>query len=304
MDSNYSNLTPLLFPTAEDDQFEFKSSLTTDEQIKGKLPYAVSAIANSGGGIFFWGLDDSGNADGGVSPLKGNKSRRDWLDNLIHQHVKSTPRYQIKDFDDCEGRGHLDAGKVIVAVIIPESATAPHVAPDGHYYIRAGAHTVRAPHFVVESIFSRRQVGKPVISHVLRHKPDNVQIIQLGVIALTDAPALDVQISFEPLKKEMVLFRQDLPIQVPVVDRSTAFYMDVTTMVDVVEELGEGVALSIKYRDLMGNEYTHTNSTPLAKALPPIVYGIDNHLKNISKHIEDIKQAIDWARLTKDYGTK
>src|SRR3954454_1209882 len=87
--------TPANFPTAEDDQSEFKSSLTADEQIKDKLPYAVSAIANSGGGVFFWGLDDSGNADGGVPEKKGNKSRRDWLDNVIHQHVKSTPRYEI-----------------------------------------------------------------------------------------------------------------------------------------------------------------------------------------------------------------
>jgi predicted HTH transcriptional regulator len=60
MKTDYSTLTPALFPTAEDDQFEFKSSLTTDSQIKDKLPYAVSAIANSGGGIFFWGLNKTG----------------------------------------------------------------------------------------------------------------------------------------------------------------------------------------------------------------------------------------------------
>lgn len=301
MENDYSNLTPSLFPTAEDDQFEFKSSLTSESQIKDKLPYAVSAIANSGGGIFFWGLDRSGNVDGGVTATVGKQSCRDWLDNLIHQ-IKSTPQYRIKVYDDCEGRGHLDPGSVVVAVIIPESHTAPHMAPDGRYYIRAGAHTVRAPHFVVEAIWSRRQVGKPVISHVLRHKPDNVQIVQLGIVALTNAPALDLEISFDPLKKEMALFKQDLPIQVAVVERSMPFYMDISTMVDVTEELGEGVALNIKYRDLMGNEYTHTNSTPLVKALPPIVFGIDNHLKNISEHIKDIKQRIDWASLTRDHG--
>ena len=67
-------------PSAEDDNFEFKSSRTSLEDLKKKLSCAVSAFANSGGGCFIAGVDSDGNADNDL-PLKvGKVGRQDLRD--------------------------------------------------------------------------------------------------------------------------------------------------------------------------------------------------------------------------------
>ena len=78
-----SKLSPTLFPQAEDDVFEFKSSRATPDQIKKKLDKAASAFANSGGGYLIWGVDSSGDADGGVDLTEGRTDLCDWLDHCM-----------------------------------------------------------------------------------------------------------------------------------------------------------------------------------------------------------------------------
>jgi hypothetical protein len=275
MASDHSKLTPGIFPTAEDDQIEFKSSLTSDSQIKDKLPEAVSAFANSGGGTFILGVDGAGNADGGISEAVGRQSRRDWLDNLINQ-VKSTPKYEIKEYVDCEGRGLLDADKMIVAVVIPESHTAPHMAPDGKYYMRAGASTQRAPHFIVEALWAARSYSKPMLSHTLRVIPSGTNdIIQLGILALTDAPATNVHVNLAPLPGLLKGNEASFPLKIPVIDRLTPFFMDLTIDFNEKDMLPEATELTVTYSDVAGNKYVYRNDTPLVAALPPLRFRKD-----------------------------
>src|SRR5690242_14158641 len=123
-------LTPASFPSAEDDDFEFKSSRTTEGQIKTKLTCAVSAMANSGGGCFIWGVaDEGGDPDGGVESEIGRQPLKEWIEKLIHQ-VEPTPSFDVKLYDSNEGRGTLGAGKMIAAVSIHPSESGPHMAPD------------------------------------------------------------------------------------------------------------------------------------------------------------------------------
>lgn len=286
MGNDYSKLTPVNFPTTEDDQYEFKSSLTTDSQITDKLPKAVSAIANSGGGVFVLGVDGSGNADGGIAPIVGTQSRRDWLDNIVNQ-VKSTPKYDIEEYFDCEGRGHLDPGYVVVAVVIPESHTAPHMAADGRYYIRAGAHTTRAPHFVVEALWAARSHSKPMLSHTLRVIPTSNDIIQLGIVALTDAPATNVRLDLTPLTKSLQGNEARFPLRIPVIDRLTPFFMDLTIDYNDGDMLPEESVVTVKYCDLAGNEYIYQNDSPLIAALPPLRYRKE-HLGSIANALDEI----------------
>ena len=193
-----TKLSPSSFPTAEDDAFEFKRSGTPIKELKKKLDRAASGFANSGGGCFIFGLDGTGNADGGVAIKVERQDLRDWMDQIISS-VTPTPEYEIRLYDDCEKRGLLDPDKVIAAVSILPSESGPHQAFDKKYYIRAGAHTVSAGHFIVEALWARRSIQKPILVHRLRAKPGANSIVQVGVVAVTDAPALNVEFTLSPL---------------------------------------------------------------------------------------------------------
>jgi hypothetical protein len=255
-----TKLTPAGFPTAEDDEFEFKSSLLIPVEAKRELNCAASAFSNSGGGCFIWGVADStGDPDGGVAPYVGKLDLEAWIDQVINE-VDPRPSYKVQFYWNNEGRGTLNSGMVIVAVSIRPSLVGPHMAKDKRYYIRAGKHTLRAGHFLVEALWARRQVGKPVLSHVIRRKPDFPAVLQLGIVALTDAPAVDVELNITPLKGHMANLTDDLPLYIPVIDRNTPFYMDLITSYEARTDLDDEVSVVVTYHDLLGNEYAHWRS--------------------------------------------
>ncbi|MFH5805472.1 helix-turn-helix domain-containing protein, partial [Alienimonas sp. DA493] len=119
---------------------------------------AASGFANTGGGVFVMGVNDEGNADGGVEPVVGRQALPDWIDVIVHQ-VLPTPRYRTHLITDADGRGRIEPGKVVAAVEFFESARAPHMADDERYYIRAGAHTVAAGQFLVDALYAKRGAG-------------------------------------------------------------------------------------------------------------------------------------------------
>lgn len=291
-----NKLTPSLFPTVEDDQYEFKSSQTPPGELKKKLSKAASGFANSGGGCFIWGVnDETGNPDGGVQADVRGQELKAWIDQTIKE-VSPPIEYSVQLYDDNEGRGTLNTGKVIAAVSIHPSAVGTHMAYDNRYYIRAGRHTLPANHSIVEALWARRQIGKPVLSHVLRHKPTRTTVVQLGIVALTEAPAVDVRISIAPLKQHMVEMFPDLPIHVSVINHSNPYYLDVTTTVDVVKEFDEEVKLEVEYRDLNGNTYVHTNKSAIYKDLQPMRIGIDGPLDEIADALKNISSRLDqWS---------
>ena len=210
-------------PDAEDDVFEYKCSLTPIKELKKKLGRAVSGFANSGGGCFLFGIDDSGNADGGFSSKVGGQDLRDWIDQVVAS-VNPVPVYDVRLYHDCDGRGYLNPGNVIAAVSIFPSEFAPHQASDHKYYIRAGSHTVSAGHFIIEALWARRHVQKPVLTHVVRPKPNASSIVQVGVVAVTDAPALNVEFTLSPLNENLKHLSEYFPIKLPVVDRNNPFF--------------------------------------------------------------------------------
>ncbi|WP_298912853.1 ATP-binding protein [uncultured Nostoc sp.] len=121
-------------PIAEDDNFEFKSSDTSYNELKKKLSCAVSGFANSGGGCFVGGVDGNGNADKGLLLKIGRQDLRDWVDQIISQ-VEPVPSYDLKLIQDPFGRGTIQTDSAVLLVVIHESYFAPHMAPDNHYYI-------------------------------------------------------------------------------------------------------------------------------------------------------------------------
>lgn len=277
-------------PSAEDDQFEFKSSTIPVTNLEKKLTVAASGFGNSGGGCLVAGVDASGNADGGIPVRIGRQNLRDWADQAVHQ-VEPTPAYDIKLIDDPAGRGSIDAGSAVLVVSIKESHAGPHMAPDHRYYIRAGAHTAPARHFIVDAVWAKRHLSKPRLTHVLRAKPDHPEAIQLGIVALTDSPALNVQIQISPLPELMAGCDNDFPLQIPVVDRQNPFFLDVATHCQCEQRFGKNVQLRVAYRDLAGNAYTYETAIEIRRSIGPLRIGAHAN-ERMARALESIQKLL------------
>jgi hypothetical protein len=236
----------------EDDEFEFKSSQLSIDQLKEKISKAASGFSNSGGGFFIAGIDDeSGNVDGGIPRKIGKQDLRDWADNVIH-NIQPTPRYEVTLLDDIQRRGSLNGGSVILVIYFHESYIGPHMAHDNRYYIRAGAHTVPAKHFIVDAIWAKRHFSKPRLTHLFRLKPDNPSVIQLGILALTNSAAIDIEVNLLPIPP--ILSRNDctrlFPLKISMIDQENPFFFDITIYNNARENFGNAVQLIVDYKDL------------------------------------------------------
>jgi len=247
---------------------EFKSSQTAVESGKKKLAAAVSGFSNSGGGHFIIGIDDDGNADGGWAKLVGRQSIGDWLDAVINK-IEPTPKYEYTLLTDDTDRGTIDNGKVVIVVSIPPSSAAPHMAPDSKYYIRAGAHTVPARAFMVEALWAKRSQQTPVLSHLVRLNPEQQNLVQIGVVAVVDNAALDIQISLtdcgDGFKEDEALF----PLKVRLIDKLNPFFFNVTFFDTLKEDFSDTATIQIDYLDLEGNKYKYRSLLGMDKAVPP-----------------------------------
>ncbi len=279
-----TKVSPATFPNAEDDVFEFKCSATPHNELKKKLDRASSGFANAGGGCFIYGLDNNGNADGGVADTVGNQDLRDWLDQIIAR-VTPRPSYDIRLYNDCEGRGTLDAGNVVAAVSIFPSETAPHQAYDKKYYIRAGAHTLPAGHYIVEAIWAMRHFSKPRMTHLVRQRPDYGEVVQIGFVALTEAPAIDVELAMDPLPGSYSQGCCEFPVHIGVIDRNTPFFFDISTREEIRRHSNDEFILKLTYHDLASNSYTYQKTINLFRSMPS--------LRFFKKDIGDVVQSLD-----------
>ncbi len=163
------------------------------------------------------------------------------------------------------------------------------MAPDCRYYIRAGRHTVPARHFIVEAIRAKRFNSKPKLSHVFRLKPGYEQVLQLGLIAITNSPAINVVLSLNPLPTILQKRAKDFPIKLPLVDQNNPFFFDIALYADSEDTFGNNVNLNIEYYDLLQNHYKQ-ESTIGIQSIPPIVIG--NRDKKIIEVLGTIEKAI------------
>jgi hypothetical protein len=246
-------------PTAEDESHEYKNSKSTDKELAEKLARAASGFWNAGGGIFVAGVDGHGKADGGLTTSVGRQSRRDWADQAIGAVVPNGP-YSITLIADSGAGLSIGPDNSVLVAAFGESFAGPHMAPDGRYYVRAGAHTVRASHFLVEAIRARRAVNDPQLAIILRVDPDNSYRTQIGVVALTEAPALDVEMSFSSLPP--ILARVKPPIsrfRRAVVDRMNPFYLGYTVFAHNEKKwlaADREITVQISFRDILGRAHS------------------------------------------------
>lgn len=282
-----------LLPEAENARHEFKSSKIATDAISKKLQAAASAFWNSGGGFFILGVDeDTGQADGGIPSMIGRQPVRDWLDKLLH-NADSVGPYDIhvltpEDAPDAT----IDETRCVVAVEFGASHLAPHLAPNGVVYIRAGAHTAPATQFLADALWAKRSSSSPALVHVLRPKPNYQEAIQLGIVSIVDQPALDVEISLSKMPEMWKTFDSPFPLNVPLIDRRNPFFMDLTTFYSAAERVGEDVEVELKYHDQAGREYTYRRPVAVQDSLSPWRIGSE-HAKESVKEQEKIRKVLE-----------
>lgn len=277
-------------PTAEDDRHEYKSSRSSLRDVKEELGVAASAFWNTGGGLFVAGVNASGQPDGGIDGAAGRTPLRDWTDQVL---VNVSPRgaYRVVVMPGPLATVNIAEGKAVLVVGFGESHLGAHMAPDGKYYIRAGAHSVPAPHFIVEALFARRGLAQPVVRATFRPKPGNRKVIQLGVIAATDVPALDLEINIVPLPKYLERLGADrFPLQVGAVTVGSPFFFDfhLPTFGDV---LPGGAELHLRFADAAGRRYDETIRLDPERQVGPVLLG-GGDAELVAKELEEVKRAI------------
>jgi hypothetical protein len=276
-------------PSAEDDRHEYKSSSTGDSELAKKIARAASGFWNSGGGLFVAGVDGSGIADGGIPLAVGRQSRRDWVDQAVNAVVPVGP-YAAALIGAAGTTAPINPGNAVTVVGFGETAIGPHMAPDNKYYVRAGAHTLPAGHFIVEAIRARRAVGVPVLRPILRTKSHNRSVLELRILALTDAPALGVELMIDPLPKTLDRMADKLPLRLKVVDRGNPFVMDFGVAHGPSASL-DPFTVTLNYTDAMGRDFKEEFPMEPLREMGSIQIG-KSEAEAITAKLEDIARAI------------
>ncbi|MEG4087920.1 ATP-binding protein [Microcoleus sp. Pol12B4] len=290
-------------PDAEDDRHEYKSSVieknekSPNKSLGHKIVKAASGFWNSGGGLFVVGVDDNSKPDGGISLSVGNLSRRDWIDTIISQ---VTPRssYVIHSIQNSSNCVNIEPDKAVFLIGFCESEIGPHMANDNRYYIRAGAHTEPANHFFVEAIHARRGLRTPLLSHIVRRKPGNSGIIQLGIVALNAAAAINVSVESDTLPNLLTSHMEEgVSIQVPIISEQFPLFFDVCELVldDYIHPL---FSIKLTYFDIANRTYQQSFQVDIDRQLGPNLSlekgngSIEEQLKDIAREVKGLQTAI------------
>lgn len=128
-------------------QLEYKNSRILQKSDTQAICKAISAFANSAGGVFVIGIDASTEQlilDGGWS----GASRLDWLHRVINSGT--FPAVETAYVTEIVA----DSGRYYV-IDVKVSPKAPHQSQDQRYYRRRGSHSDPMEHYEIEDIRSR-----------------------------------------------------------------------------------------------------------------------------------------------------
>lgn len=266
----------LELPPAETDDYEYKSSRLAESpnyrtELHNKLCKAASAFWNTGGGLLVCGVDDRGQVDGGLPELMGKQRLRDWVDQVLNSVAPVGP-YAVKTIGPENGSTRIKTGCVVLVVAFGESYDVPHMAHDQRYYVRAGAHSNPANHYLVEAIRARRGVRRPMLRGLLREHRHKAGVIELVIASINDTPALNVSLHFEPLPTIYeTVFQIRFPLLVPLIDRENPFVMDVATVKTRNAWLGDHpLYLALTYQGMMGGFYEEKQLLDHQRSLAPL----------------------------------
>lgn len=251
-------------PDEENDNYEYKSSRIRDDKsyrskLQREIQVAASAFWNTGGGLLVVGVDDNGHIDGGIPAKFGGQRLRDWVDQAI-AGVRPMGDYCITTIEPAGGASRIEQGCMVLVIGFEESYVLPHMSADNRYYLRAGAHSSPAGHYLVEAMRSRRGLFQPMLRGLLRMHERKAGVLELAVLTVNEIPALDVTLTLNPLPRYFAqhdIMHNQFPLLVPVIDHQNPFRMDLTTVRNRRAWLGDApVHLELTYRDLAGRSFS------------------------------------------------
>ena len=127
-----------------------------DDKKKEAIGIAVSAFANSQGGVILYGVREDANNHlpetiEGIDPVDFKK---EWLEEIINarisRRIEGVKIYPIT-------LSGVNLGKVLYAVDVPESPLAPHQASDRRYYKRYNFQCLPMEDYEVRDVANRRR---------------------------------------------------------------------------------------------------------------------------------------------------
>lgn len=127
-----------------------------------KVAKSVSYFANSIGGLIIYGItvDKKTKLPQSIVWVDAKKWFEERIENVILSRLPRLERINIRKVVNPN-----NSSQVIFLVEVPESVTAPHMAPDGRYWRRAGSRPIIMPDDMVRDMMFRRQ--KPFLILVL-----------------------------------------------------------------------------------------------------------------------------------------
>ena len=147
--------------TVETDYLEFKGCLQNNvllpnEKLREEYGQALSAFANTGGGVLVWGIhasQDSKGVDRAQSPaLAPDAALLNSKLDVIERDVTNPPVLGVQKFPFI-----TEGTKGFVVCLIPESRWKPHArrinGKDEYYYMRVSSHSIQADHSTLRRLF-------------------------------------------------------------------------------------------------------------------------------------------------------
>lgn len=143
----------------ESSKLEFKSgeALNKSKPDKIQISKAISAFANSGGGILIYGILEKNHVAENTSFVDGDEVKKEWLEQVINSNVQPA----VEGILIFPIRFDSDFKKSVYLIKIPPSDNG-HMAADQKYYKRSNFMSIPMEHYEVRDLYHKSK--KAVLS--------------------------------------------------------------------------------------------------------------------------------------------
>jgi hypothetical protein len=238
----------LNLPVGEFDWLEVKGRRFLDltlpnvqeSAVRQNLSKAISAFANSGGGVVVLGLSNPTTSwhvdDGGIDLTVKPPSTREWLEDIIPTLVDlPLTSFNVYVVHHTAISSQIANGRGVFIIEIPDSEQAPHQATDNKYYARVAGKSRPISHRLVADIFGRRQYPKITLEFQIKSR-----------LFIRREPSLFSDPIFKPGKVHEKKPKFELVVRARNIGRVFAKY--VNTFVYVPAPLVPEIELELKYK--------------------------------------------------------
>ncbi len=284
----------LLLLPAPDDRFSILSANLTPERLSHALGVHGSAFWNSGGGLVAIGMGKRGSSGWGVPTVIDALPAADFIRSALRR-VEPTGPFAVQALPPAGPGSPIRAGHAVVVVGFGASLAGPHMAPDHRTYIRAGGRSEPAGATLVEALRARTALAAPVLIATVRPNPNRPSSVQLGLVAVTDAPAVEVTVSLEPVPRVLATLGSLFPLTVSHIDRQTPFFLNLPihrfNEYTTVHE--QPFTVCVRFRDLAGRTYERRLPMDLTAALNSLGAPGSTLTEDVSQALERLASGIN-----------